>query len=149
MSKSDSPIGSRGKIREPITGQDPCIVRPPSHLKMQGVLNLDSCWKTRAWMTKVSVIRYLSFPDLRSTPSDILGMLSISIFLTFTKMHQVEKTIGKYPGTLVREYTSYLHAASCQETGNVNCHIARHDDTRCMYYVLRTIVTDPIPLGRS
>ncbi|KAI3144330.1 hypothetical protein DTO012A7_2199 [Penicillium roqueforti] len=80
---------------------------------MQGVLNLDSCWKTRAWMTKV------------------------------------EKTIGKYPGTLVREYTSYLHAASCQETGNVNCHIARHDDTRCMYYVLRTIVTDPIPLGRS
>jgi hypothetical protein len=33
-----------GGPEEPITGQDPCIVRPPSHLKMQGVLNLDpSC----------------------------------------------------------------------------------------------------------
>lgn len=165
--KSDTRSGLEGWIggaEEPIKGQDPCIVRPPSHLKMQGVLNLDpSClvfifrlfffgsfWKSELWISKVG-----------PSYSFIFFLFSIGFCSDDGKLNRVSKTgpqiaekglalldqeisgdlLSLSCGTesLMWEYTScsvYVHgAASCRGKENVNYHIDRHDDTMCMYSV--------------
>lgn len=158
------PIGSRGGPEQPITEWDPCIVRPPSHLKNARCAKLRpfvfffySSWKT-CWITEVEVgvrhfIRRIRF-YLHS------GQMMVSLTVSKIPMHP--ENLGTWQGYdlawsgniwgftfthlwygVLRIYVvgvHFVHAASCRgkEKKKKHYHIDRHDDTRC------TIVTDPM-----
>lgn len=155
MQKSDTRSGLEGG-EQPITGWDPCIVRPPSHLKNARCAKLRLfvfCLVFFSWKNLLDYQCYLAYSFLFPFGSDD-GKLH-----SFRDPNVSGKpwNLGRFTILLDREISGdllslicgtedsglriyvvgvQLHAASCRGTEKVNYHIDRHDDTRC------TIVTD-------
>ena len=122
--------GWTGGPEEPITGQDPCIVRPPSHLKMQGVLNLDPSCLVFLFLFFFS--GNLSF-GFQGWPFVLVYLLSIRfcsgpMTASLREFPRLANTIGNSFGFADQEISGDLLSISCG-TGSLM------EYTSCSVYV--------------